>query len=408
MLGADSSEIASELQRLAKSGVESAHIAYVPDAIAAERARNQPIENPVELVWTGPESIQSATRDTGVVVRETFAEIAEDWFQSKTDRRPSHVSDLRTRLDKHILPMFGTDKLDRITAAAVEKFRNDLRDQDCARRTINTILRIMGALFRLAIKRGQCAKNPVDSVDRAVETAKEIKRGEEYTDTGNDAVDPESILSPREIQTLLAAAQPVFQRVLYETAYLTGAREGELLALRSLSWARLKGEETRPRYFPPKTKAGRRTISIPALLVNDLKKWKLRCPNSEENLVFPTTEGKPVCRDALLRVSFYPALSRARLRRVTFHTLRHSCASAMIAVGAPITEVQHRLGHANPAITLQIYIYSHFLSPTESAVADRLADFVLQNMESPTETGKCGHFVGTQGGKAVVEIPVSA
>src|SRR6202165_2312050 len=147
---------------------------------------------------------------------------------------------------------------------------------------------------------------------------------------------------------------------LPERSCLTGAREGELLALRwtdlelpkegqgmiirrSLSWARLKGEATRPRYFPPKTKAGRRTISIPALLVLDLKRWKLECPHSEEDLVFPTVEGKPVCRDWLLRVAFYPALSRARLRRVTFHSLRHSCASAMIAIFAPITEGQHRL-----------------------------------------------------------------
>jgi integrase len=41
----------------------------------------------------------------------------------------------------------------------------------------------------------------------------------------------------------------------------------------------------------------------------------------------------------------------------------------MIASGAPITEVQHRLGHANPAITL--LVYSHFLKHAESEVADR-------------------------------------
>jgi hypothetical protein len=47
------------------------------------------------------------------------------------------------------------------------------------------------------------------------------------------------------------------------------ARDAEnLLAIRrSLSWARLKGEEIRPRYFPPKTKAGRRVIQIPDELV---------------------------------------------------------------------------------------------------------------------------------------------
>jgi hypothetical protein len=71
---------------------------------------------------------------------------------------------LRTRLDKHILPIFGSDRLDRITVAAIEKLRNDLRDRNYAHRMINTILRIMGAVFKLGIKRGQCAKNPVDSV----------------------------------------------------------------------------------------------------------------------------------------------------------------------------------------------------------------------------------------------------
>jgi hypothetical protein len=71
----------------------------------------------------------------------TFAELAEDWYQSKTDRRPSHVSDLRTRLDKHILPIFGTYKLDRITVAAVEKFRNDLRDRGYARRCYLSAIR---------------------------------------------------------------------------------------------------------------------------------------------------------------------------------------------------------------------------------------------------------------------------
>jgi len=154
---------------------------------------------------------------------------------------------------------------------------------------------------------------------------------------------------------------------------------------RSLSWARPQGEEIRPRYFPPKTKAGRRTISIPALLVAELKRWKLQCPISEDGLVFPGTDGKPMPHAKMLQTQFYPALSRAKLRRVTFHTLRHSCASAMIASGAPITEVQHRLGHANPAITL--LVYSHFLKHAESDVADRLADELLSS-PSATRTQK--------------------
>ncbi len=322
-----------------------------------------------------------------------FAEVAERWFQSKLQRRPSHVCDLRQRLDKHVLPFFGKTRLDRIAGAEVEKFRDRLTRRGYAHRTINTILRIMSGVFRLAIRHGECTRNPLDCVDRARPVAKELKPGEEHADTGSEAVNSDSVLSPGEIQILLAAARPGFEHTLVLTAYVTGARDGELLGLRwtdlelpkegpgkvairrSLSWAGPKGEAARPRYFPPKTKAGRRTISIPALLVTDLKRWKLRCPKSEEELVFPTPEGDPVCRDWLLRVNFYPALTRARLRRVTFHPLRHSCASAMIASGAPITEVQHRLGHADLATTLRVY--SHFFRHTESAVTDRLAEVIL-------------------------------
>ena len=161
----------------------------------------------------------------------------------------------------------------------VERFRNNLRDRNYAYRTINTILRIISAVFRLGIKRGQCSKNPLDCVERAVQGAQELKAGDGAIDIGNDSADTDSVLSPVEIQVLLASARPGFERTLFETAYLTGAREGELLALRwtdlelpkegsgqmmirrSLSWARLKGEEMRARYYPPKTTSGRRTIS---------------------------------------------------------------------------------------------------------------------------------------------------
>jgi integrase len=162
----------------------------------------------------------------------------------------------------------------------------------------------MGAVFRLAIKHGQCTKNPVNDVDRAIAPAKEIKPGCE-TEGCEDEVHPDIILTPDEIGLLLEVATPGLWRTLIKTAFVTGARSGELLALRwtdlelpkegsgkiairrSLSWARLKGEEIRPRFYPPKTKAGIRTIRIPAELVSELRRWKLQCPPSVDQLVFP-------------------------------------------------------------------------------------------------------------------------
>ena len=39
----------------------------------------------------------------------------------------------------------------------------------------------------------------------------------------------------------------------------------------------------------------------------------------------------------------------------TFHTLRHTHASAMIAMGIDIKNLQERLGHTSPTVTLNTY-----------------------------------------------------
>lgn len=143
----------------------------------------------------------------------TFAEVAEDWFRSKTDQRPSHVSDLRTRLDKHLLPRFGARRLDTIRAAELSRRYAPI--------TINQILRIAGAVFRLAIKHGRCATNPVERVDRARRPAREIKPDDEG---GEDGLSPDSILDPDDVRRLLEAARPGLERTLFLAAFVTGAR----------------------------------------------------------------------------------------------------------------------------------------------------------------------------------------
>jgi len=76
-------------------------------------------------------------------------------------------------------------------------------------------------------------------------------------------------------------------------------------------------------------------------------------------------------------------------------SLRHSCASAMIAAGAPVTEVQHHLGHANPSITLAVY--SHwFRNVDRGGAVDRLAAAVLGlpftlPRKKPAECAESGH-----------------
>ena len=315
----------------------------------------------------------------------TFKAATEVWYASKTDRRVSHVADLRSRLDKHLLPRLGALRLNHITVAMVESLRNDLRAQEYAPRTINTIVRIAGAVFRAGIRRGEAVRNPVDQIERAFTATRELVPGEDGDSVNPDSVNPDSVLSPSQVRLMLDAATPGYYRTLFTMAFVTGMRSGELLALRwgdlefdgadgsrgkiyvrrTLSRARVdRKEPVRARFYPPKTKAGVRSITIAPEMVSMLKAWQLQCTPSDLNSVFPGDDGQPACRDRILKCGLHPALRRAELRQVTFHSLRHSCASAMIAAGAPITEIKHRLGHASAAITLRVY--SHFFKDAET------------------------------------------
>ena len=50
-------------------------------------------------------------------------------------------------------------------------------------------------------------------------------------------------------------------------------------------------------------------------------------------------------------------LKEAGLPRVSFHALRHSCASALLAAGVPLKVVSETLGHASIAITADVYAH---------------------------------------------------
>jgi integrase len=345
-----------------------------------------------------------------------FRELAEDWFHGKADRRPGTVGNWRAHLDLHLNPRLGDLRLDRIDVALIEKLRDELRAKLSAR-SVNAVLTTAAAVFKLAVRRKLATGNPAADAERAFMGATELREEaiREQRGDGVQPLRPEEVLSPNEIRKLLEKAQPGYYRTLFLTAYLTGMRSGELFALRwsdvelkgidpetgrecshgriyvrrSLSWARVEKDDgpVRPRFFPPKTRAGIRTLPIPLELAGTLRRWKLQCPPSENELAFPMIDGQPMRRSTALRCGLWPALSRAGLRRVNMHSLRHSFASALIMAGAPVTEVQSLLGHSSPAVTLKVY--SHWFTNVETNSVDRLAQGLM------TASKNLGHFLDT-------------
>ena len=94
-----------------------------------------------------------------------------------------------------------------------------------------------------------------------------------------------------------------------------------------------------------------------AELLLTLKKWRLRCPKGDLDLVFPTAAGLPPAPRRAGGGARRRGCGRTELpTRFHVHPLRHSSfCSALLAQGAPSTEVQRYSGHAPLSTLLDVY-----------------------------------------------------
>lgn len=122
--------------------------------------------------------------------------------------------------------------------------------------------------------------------------------------------------------------------------------------------------------MPLKTKRSRRWVEVTPRLASKLREHKIASPNSgPHDLVFTTREGTPHDHRSIGGRTLSRAVKAARLGKIerdgeivrpapTFHSLRHSHASALIAQGWDIEEVSSRLGHADSSITMRAYTHA--------------------------------------------------
>ena len=167
-------------------------------------------------------------------------------------------------------------------------------------------------------------------------------------------------------------------------AVTCGVRRGELLALRwqdaDLSARKISVmqslETTRDgiRFKPPKTARGRRSIALPQIAVDALRKHRAE-QNKERllfgkdyqdnGLIFAMPDGSPWAPDKF--TSSYVSFTRRVGLKVRFHDLRHSHATQLLRQGIHPKIVSERLGHSTIGITLDTY--SHVLPGMQEEAA---------------------------------------
>jgi integrase len=79
-------------------------------------------------------------------------------------------------------------------------------------------------------------------------------------------------------------------------------------------------------------------------------------------------DGSPMSPDSLSK-AWQSAAAALGLPRVTFHALRHTHASALIAAGLDVVKISRRLGHADPTVTLRTYAHLFDKADTTAASA---------------------------------------
>ena len=197
-------------------------------------------------------------------------------------------------------------------------------------------------------------------------------------------------------QRLLEAAGTTRQYPLIYLALATGARLGEMLALR---WADVDLERgvmeiTRTaRFFSgegvtfgqPKSHRSRRPIALSPETLAVLKEHRreqieerLRVgPGYEDgDLVFADAAGRAVY-DSTVRRAFYAIVRAAGLDHLRIHDLRHTAATLMLRAGVNPKVVSERLGHATVSITLDTY--SHVLPDLQREAAAALDAILVGN-----------------------------
>ena len=128
----------------------------------------------------------------------------------------------------------------------------------------------------------------------------------------------------------------------------------------------------------PKTRAGRRDISLPDILVDVLREhrkaaleWRMqlgagRLP--DDALLFANLDGGPL-QPSNVSSDWGELAERIGMPEITFHGLRHSHASQLIASGVDIVTISKRLGHAKPSVTLAIYAHMFTSDDSKAAAA---------------------------------------
>jgi integrase len=298
----------------------------------------------------------------------------------KPNTTRSYERALRVHIEPSTLAEFKVTELRR---RDLQDFADELLAVGLSPGTVSNVLNPIQAFYRWEIDRDELAQNPSERID--------LPNGH----SGR----PTRIAAPAEAVALLAALA-VADRPIWATAFYAGLRRGELQALRvcdidleanliavERGWDQVEGA------IEPKSRAGRRSVPLLALLRDHLTGHLRRTGCGGEDLAFGRT----------LTQAFYASTVDGRAKRawkaankreclaaddegrtpdllkpLSLHLCRHTFASLLIDSGANPKAIQEFMGHSKIQTTFDVY--GHLLPGSRDQVRRRMDAYLLDGV----------------------------
>jgi len=297
--------------------------------------------------------------------------------------RPSTLRGYRTYVDCYIIPLLGDKRLDRLTPEHIAIAWQHLQDvgrpgvpdpKPLSSTSAHQAHRILSRALKVAHQRGHTTRNVATLIDAPQPLDNEIKP-----------------LTKAEALRVLAAADGRRNAARWKVALALGLRQGEALGLTwehvdldaatmavRQSLSRVKGQGLV--FGPVKSRAGRRTISLPKQLVTELRAHRV-AQNAERlaagswwtdaDLVFAREDGRPI--DPKVDWREWKALCvDADVPAARLHTARHTAATMLLAMGVPLRVAMEILGHSRITVTQR---YQHVVDEMHEDAAVKMDAF---------------------------------
>lgn len=272
---------------------------------------------------------------------------AQDWKDTTRESFPPHL--------RRLTPHIGQKRLSEIDTLTLQRLRQSLADKGYARSTITITMHYATAVMRSAYQTKRIGHDATLG----------IKPPKRRVGDSDERVGPDNVPTREEVIAIVKAAPEPYRAAI--ALGVAGLRIGEVMGVTADRFnprtQELKIDRQRQRIngemvFTGPKREKVRTIKLPSFVAMELRRH-IR-DHQGGGLLFRGMRDAELRRDQFYNSAWKPALKGAGLEpdRYVFHSLRHFCASAMLAEGVPITAVAKHLGDTVETV---MKTYAHWL-----------------------------------------------